>query len=80
MTRDDITDRISWAQSDINWLRGLQTNCTTCDDFTKETGAQAFANVLVEPGLDDTDAHSTPGEIGFEFADAHAAFSPVGLK
>ena len=38
MTRDDITDRFSWAQSDINWLRGLQTNCTTCDDFTKETG------------------------------------------
>lgn len=38
MTRDDITDRISWAQRDLNWLRGLQTNCTTCDDFTKETG------------------------------------------
>ena len=38
MTRDDITDRISWAQRDLDWLRGLQTNCTTCYDFTNDTG------------------------------------------
>ena len=26
MTRNDITDRICYAERDLNWLRGLQTN------------------------------------------------------
>lgn len=38
MTRNDIIDRIGYAERELNWLRGLHPNCTNCDDFTKEAG------------------------------------------
>ena len=58
MTRDDITDRISWAQRDLNWLRGLQTNCTTCHDTAR------ICAKLDTPGADWTTTVRIMGERG----------------
>lgn len=35
MTRNDLIDRIGFAERDLNWLRSLKPACTNCDDFDK---------------------------------------------
>jgi hypothetical protein len=32
MTRAGLTDRICYAERDLNWLRSLVPNCLNCDD------------------------------------------------
>lgn len=33
MNRNDLTDRIAFAERDLAFLRNLTTNCTSCDDY-----------------------------------------------
>jgi hypothetical protein len=33
MTRNELTDRIGYAERDLAFLRQLKTNCTTCDHY-----------------------------------------------
>lgn len=32
MTRAGLTDRICYAERDLNWLKSLTPNCINCDD------------------------------------------------
>ena len=35
MTRNDLADRIDYAERDLAFLKQIKTNCTTCDDYQK---------------------------------------------
>lgn len=33
MNRNDLTDRIAYAERDIAFLKQIKTNCTTCEHY-----------------------------------------------
>lgn len=37
MTRTELEDRIGYCQRELDHLKSLHTNCTTCDIFIQQT-------------------------------------------
>jgi hypothetical protein len=61
-------------------IRDIAIGYAEARQFGQAAGTQALADVLVEAGLCHAHAQAATGQIGFEFADRHAVFSPAGVK
>lgn len=62
MTRNDLVDRIGFAERDLKWLKSLQPNCTNCDDFDKGA-CKRFGPVppdFVQQGCDQWNYNDVP--------------------